>query len=142
MIIKYSQDKNTKMTVISNNTDQKIIGFQTNGIRYILDSFQFLQSSSSIENLVRSLYNDDEIKPFRYTRSTFGDSDPDIFRKCVFPYEYMTDIEIFNEVSLPLKESFYSKLKTEFVTEEEYKRAIQKWNRYDCKTMQTTRSFI
>ena len=135
MIIKYLQDKNAKITVISNNTDQKIIGFQTNGIRYLLDSFQFLQSSTSLDNLVRNLYNDEGIEPFRYTRRTFGDSDPDIFKKCVFPYEYMTDREIFNDVSLPAKEFFYSTMKTEFVTEEEYEHAKQMWNRYDCRTM-------
>ena len=116
MIFKYLQDENAKITVISINTGQKIIGFQTNGIRYLLDSFQFLQLSSSLDNLVHNLYNDDGIEPFRYTRRTFGDSDPDIFQKCVFSYEYMTDREIFNDVSLPPKESFYSKLKTDLLT--------------------------
>jgi len=48
----------------------------------------------------------------------------------------MTDREIFNDISLPPKESFYSKLKTEFVTEEEYEYAKQMWNRYHCQTME------
>jgi len=135
MIIKYSQGKSAKIPMISNNTDEKFIGFQMDGIRYILDSFQFLQSSS-LDNLVLNLYNDDGIEPFRYTRRTFGDSDPDIFRKFVFRYEYMTNREIFKDASLPPKESFYSKLNTEFVTEEEYKCAQQMWNRYDCQTME------
>ena len=134
MIIKHLHSRNAKITVIPNNTDEKFIGFQIDGIRY-LHSIQFLQPSS-LENLVLNLHNDDGIEPFRYTRRTFGDSDPDIFRKCVFPYEYMTDRDIFKETSLPTKESFYSKLKMECVTEEQYEHAQQMWNRYGCQTME------
>jgi len=52
------------------------IGFQNNGIRY-LDGFQFLPSS--LDDLVENLHNDG-VEHFKYTKRTFGDSDPKIFK--------------------------------------------------------------
>ena len=131
VIIKHLHSKNAKITVIPNNTE-KFIGFQINGMRY-LDSFKFLPSS--LDNLVQNLHNDG-VEPFKYTRLTFGDSDPSIFQKGIYPYEYMVDRNVFKETSLPSKEAFYSRLKMDGITDEEYERAQQMWNRYDCRTME------
>ena len=43
-----------------------------------------------------------------------------LLRKGVYPYEYMDSWEKFNEKSLPDKESFYSELNKEVVTDEDY----------------------
>jgi len=131
MIIKHLHSRNAKITVIPNNTE-KFIGFQINGIRY-LDSFKFLPSS--LDNLVHNLHNDG-MEPFRYTRRTFGDSDPKIFHKGIYLYEHMTDREVFKEMCLPEKEAFYSKFKMTGITDEEYVHAQQMWTRYDCQTME------
>ena len=131
MIIKYLHNRNAKITVIPNNTE-KFIGFQIDGIRF-LDSFKFLPSS--LDNLVQNLHNDGT-EPFRYTRRTFGDSDPKIFQKGIYPYEYMADREVFKETCLPPKEAFYSKLKMAGITDEEYEHAQQMWTRYNCRTME------
>ena len=131
IIIKHLHDKNAKITVIPNNSE-KFIGFQIDGIRF-LDSFKFLPSS--LDNLVQNMHNDG-IELFKYTRLTFDDSDSDIFQKGIYPYEHMTDRDVFKETSLPPKEAFYSKLKMEGITDEEYTRAQQMWKRHGCKTME------
>jgi len=131
IIIKHLHSKNAKITVIPSNTE-KFIGFQIDGIRY-LDSFKFLPSS--LDNLVQNLHNDG-MEPFKYTRRTFGDSEPNIFQKGIYPYEHMADRDVFKETSLPPKEAFYSKLKMEGITNDEYERAQQMWTRYGCQTME------
>ena len=46
-----------------------------------------------------------------------------LLRKGVFPYEYMDSWERFNETSLPDKESFYSNLNMEDISDVDYKHA-------------------
>ena len=44
-----------------------------------------------------------------------------LLRKGVYPYEYMDNWEIFNETSLPSKESFYSNLNMEDIDDIDYR---------------------
>ena len=74
--------------------------------------------------------------PFKYTRWNFSGNDVNIFQKGILPYEHMTDRNVFKETSLPPKEAFYSKLKMEGITDEEYEHAQQMWNWYGCQTME------
>ena len=46
-----------------------------------------------------------------------------LLRKGVYPYEYMDGWDKFNETSIPNKESFYSNLTMEDITETDYIRA-------------------
>ena len=43
-----------------------------------------------------------------------------LLRKGVYPYEYMNGWDKFNETSIPNKESFYSNLTMENITETDY----------------------
>ena len=43
-----------------------------------------------------------------------------LLRKGVYPYEYMDGWDKFNETSIPNKESFYSNLTMENITETDY----------------------
>ena len=43
-----------------------------------------------------------------------------LLRKGVYPYEYMNEWKMFNETPLPKKDGFYSKLKTENITDADY----------------------
>ena len=43
-----------------------------------------------------------------------------LLRKGVYPYEYMDGWDKFNEISIPSKESFYSNLTMENITETDY----------------------
>ena len=46
-----------------------------------------------------------------------------LLKKGVYPYEYMDSWERFNEALLPSKESFYSELHKEDITDEDYNHA-------------------
>jgi len=56
-------------------------------------------------------------------------------KKGVYPYEYIDSWERFEETELPPKEAFWSGLKEEHATEEEYERAQEMWRVFGCKTL-------
>ena len=58
-----------------------------------------------------------------------------LLRKGVYPYEYMDSWKKFKEESLPDKESFYSKLNNEHITDEDYAHAQKVWSTSNIKTM-------
>ena len=99
-------------------------------VRFI-DSFRFM--SSSLDSLARNLA-EDQLTNIR----KFFDSDVlfDLAKhKGIFPYEYVTDMEKYEETSLPTIEAFYSLLNDSTITDEEYKRAQQAWREFGCQTL-------
>ena len=58
-----------------------------------------------------------------------------LLRKGVYPYEYMDIWERFNETSLPDKESFYSELNKEDITDKEYAHAQKVWKVFNIKNL-------
>jgi len=128
-IIKNFHDPNATVQVIPTNTE-KFLALQIDSIRF-LDSFQFL--SSSLNNLVSTMARDDTDK-FVHTKRHFS-NDPNIFKKGIYPYEYVTGPEILTETCLPPREKFYSQLNEDNISEEQYDRALEMWHRYDCKTL-------
>ena len=58
-----------------------------------------------------------------------------LLRKGVYPYEYMDSWERFNEESLPDKESFYSNLHLENITDEDYEHAQKVWEVFKIKNL-------
>ena len=56
-----------------------------------------------------------------------------LLRKGVYPYEYMDSREKFNETELPDKESFYSELNKEGITDEDYILAQKVWDIFEIK---------
>lgn len=96
-----------------------------------LDSFRFLPAS--LEKLTKSLSPEQFVEIKRYF--------PDcrkfnlIKQKGVFPYSYVNDIEKLNESSLPSHNDFYDVLRSENVSEDDYKRAVEVWNLFECKTL-------
>ena len=70
--------------------------------------------------------NNELIKRFASTYK-FSNNDLNKFvmllRKGVYPYEYMDGWDKFNETSIPSKESFYSKLTMENISETDYRHA-------------------
>ena len=58
-----------------------------------------------------------------------------LLRKGVYPYEYMDSWERFNETSLPPKESFYSELNLEDISDKDYSHAQKVWDVFEIKSL-------
>ena len=146
LFIKKLGSPNEDMDCIPNN-EEKYISFSENikvgeykdkktgevrnktfKIRFI-DSFKFLPAS--LETLVNNLPEDAFNNLGRYYK---GDELRLIKRKGVYPYEYMNTEERFNETKLPPKETFYSRLSGEGITNEDYKHALNVWDVFKMET--------
>ena len=92
---------------ISNNME-KYITFSVGGLRFI-DSFNLLQGS--LDSLVSATLNES----LKIT-STISKGNELLYKKGIYPYEYMDSWERFSETRLPDKEKFYSKLNDEHIT--------------------------
>ena len=58
-----------------------------------------------------------------------------LLRKGVYPYEYMDNWEIFNETLLPNKETFYSNLNMENITDTDYMHANKVFKEFKLKNL-------
>ena len=58
-----------------------------------------------------------------------------LLRKGVYPYEYMDELNKFDEKELPVKESFYSNLKMEDISDTDYKHANNVFKKFDIKNL-------
>ena len=64
-----------------------------------------------------------------------------LLRKGVYPYEYMDSWERFNGTELPNKESFYSELNLEDITDEDYSHAQKVWDVFETKNVSEYHDF-
>ncbi len=55
--------------------------------------------------------------------------------KSPFPYEYIENVSILQETSLPPIEKFYSHLKGSTISQEDYAFAWDIWNTFNCHTI-------
>jgi hypothetical protein len=93
-----------------------------------IDSASFLQSS--LQKLAENLPEDG----FNYLEKFVG-KDPILKQKGVFPYEYIDSMEKLNEACLPPNEKFFSSLTNEGISDKDYTRAQEVWERFGCKTL-------
>ena len=98
---------------------EKDITFSVGGLRFI-DSLNFLQGS--LDSLVRATP-----KEALKITSTIAKGSELLYKKGIYPYEYIDSWERFSETSLPDKQKFYSKLNDENITDEEYAHAQTAW---------------
>ena len=56
-----------------------------------------------------------------------------LLQKGVYPYEHMDNWEKFDETPLPAKESFYSNLNLENISDEDYEHTQIVWNVFEIK---------
>ena len=115
-----------EVNCIANNME-KYITLSLGGLRFI-DSLNFLQGS--LDSLVRATPKE----ALKMTSSISKGSDL-LYKKGIYPYEYLDSWERFTETRLPEKESFYSKLNNENITDEEYEHAQAVWEAFECETL-------
>ena len=109
------------------NNMEKYITFSAGGLRFI-DSLNFLQGS--LDSLV-SATPKESLK----ITSTISKGSDLLYKKGIYPYEYMDSWGRFSETRLPDKEKFYSKLNDEHITDDEYAHAQTVWETFECKTL-------
>ncbi|XP_075229945.1 uncharacterized protein LOC142329342 [Lycorma delicatula] len=130
---KYKDD--VKINCIA-NTSERLQSLSVGPLRF-LDSLQFL--SSSLEKLVENLVKDCQDKDTVFKRLTNCYPLPEkrdcLIRKGVYPYEYMTHINKFFETQLPPQTAFYSTLRRENITDDDYVHAQNVWESFDCNTL-------
>ena len=117
---------NKEVKCVANNME-KYITFSVDGLRFI-DSLNFMQRS--LDSLV-------EVTPkeeLKITKSISKCSEL-LYKKGIYPYEYVDSFEKFAETSLPPKEEFYSSLNDQHISEEEYTHTKEVWKTFDCKTL-------
>ena len=86
-----------------------------------IDEYKFIDTASfmpdSLDKLV-SLVNDKGSENFVQTK-LWAKENLDVFlSKGIFPYEYITNVTVLEETSLPPKEDFASKLKDSEISEQ------------------------
>ena len=111
---------------IANNME-KYITCSVGGLHFI-DSLNFLKQSFD------SLVSAKPKKSLKIT-STISKGSELLYKKGIYPYEYMDSWGRFSETRLPDKENFYSKLNDEQITDEEYAHAQTVWEAFECKTL-------
>ncbi|XP_026830520.1 uncharacterized protein LOC113563293 [Ooceraea biroi] len=101
-------------------------------LRFI-DLYKFL--SSSLDKL-SSYLNKDKLRIVRSVFVHLSTNDFDLLtRKGVFPYEYVDCAEKLEDTRLPPRESFYSSLTGNTVSESDYAHAVNVWQRFAIRTL-------
>ena len=98
-------------------------------LRFI-DSFRFM--ASSLDKLSSNLDKSCFTNTSRYYD---GKQLELLLRKGVYPYEYMDSIERLAEKKLPPKESFYSRLSGDGISDEDYEHAQRVWETFGMTTL-------
>ena len=111
------------------NNMEKYMAFMLGKNLIFLDSFKFM--STGLDKLAENLPDD----AFIYTRKEFNEQFNLMKQKGIYPYDYMDSFQKFDEVQLPSKEDFFSILKNEHITNEQYNHAQNIWNTFNLKTM-------
>ena len=123
--------KNTPITCIPNNSE-KYISFTVGDLVFI-DSLQFM--NASLEKLVSNLAKEGDAK-FRVLKKYVPfEKVPFLLRKGVYPYEYVDGFEKFQDTNLPPKEAFFSTLRNEGISEEDYTHAQSVFVEFECQTL-------
>lgn len=114
----------------NDDDDNHFINKKRVEIRF-LDSFRFL--SCSLSKLAKTMREEDFVE----LRKQYSDIDQFqlVTDKGIFPYEYITSLNVLNETELPPIEAFYSELNNENITEKEYEQAKKVWMVFKCETL-------
>ena len=95
-------------------------------IERFIDSFKFMSSSldSLTKNLVsggKQLFGFEDYSELQYELLT---------RKGIYPYEYVSSWDCFEEMQLPPIEAFYSKLNMSSISSDDYQHAQKVWKEF------------
>ena len=106
----------------------KFIGFKNNRLNYKCKKCNN-KSAKSINELIEKFPNTYQFCNKDLNKFAL------LLRKGVYLYEYMDNWERFNEAPLPDKESFYSELNKEGITDDDYVHAQKVWKVFKIKDL-------
>ena len=123
---------NVTLNVIGNSCESfKMVDFKFKKIKYslkLLDMCNFIKGS--LNDLSKNLNDKNKI----ITREHFKDNFELMKYKVCFPYEFITKENIYNE-ELPSIENFYSSLKLNNISEEDYDKTLEIYEKLNCKNI-------
>ena len=109
----------------------KMIDFKFKKIKHslkLLDMCNFIKGS--LNDLSKNLKDKDKF----ITKEHFPDNFELLKCKTCFPYEFITKENIYNE-NLPSIENFYSSLKLDGISKEDYNKALEIYKKLNCKNI-------
>ena len=119
-----------KLLKVIPRTNEKYLSFSVGDVTF-KDSYQFI--SESLSQLAINLKNKGEEYFFSLNRHVKDRKKRDLLtQKGVFPYTYITDLEVLEENRLPSKDKFYNDLGKENISDEEYNFAQKIWSTFKC----------
>ena len=132
-IHRYAEKKS--IHVIPNNME-RYVSFQLGSLRFP-DSLQFLGVGASLDALAANLQEFPILKEqFREVWSFRDSKDMDLLcQKGTYPYSYIKNFEVFEEISLPPKETFRNDLTGDELPQDKYDFAQQVWSTMGCENL-------
>ncbi len=128
-LYKYAEDT---LKVIPKTTE-KYLSFSIDNLIF-KDSYQFL--SESLATLATNLKDKGDKYFFNLNKYVKNPQQRELlFRKGIFPYNYITDLNILKQKTLPTKDQFFNDLNHSHVTEKEYAHAQLVWEAFKCKSL-------
>ena len=109
----------------------KMTEFKFKNMKYslkLLDVCNFLKGSLS--DLSKNLLDKDKT----ITKKHFPDNFDLLKQKTAFPYEWLTKENIFNK-QLPSIDKFYSSLKLQNISQEQYNKTLEIYKKLECKSI-------
>ena len=123
---------NVNLNCIGNSCESfKMIDFKFKKLKYslkLLDMCNFIKGS--LNELSKNLNDKDKI----ITREHFSDNFELLKYKTCFPYEFIIKENIYNE-NLPSIEKFYSSLKLDNITKEDYNKTLEIYKKLNCNNI-------
>ena len=123
---------NVTLNVIGNSCESfKMIDFKFKKMKYslkLLDMCNFIKGC--LNDLSKNLNDKDKF----ITKEHFSDNFELMKYKVYFPYEFITKENIYNE-NLPSIENFYSSLKLDNISEEDYNKTLEIYKKLNCKNI-------
>lgn len=124
-------DKNLRVIP---RTGEKYLTFSVGNLVF-KDSYQFL--NASLSTLVQNLRDKGE-HYFQNVRCCFANPKQQelLFQKGIFPYNYITSLDVLKETQLPPREYFFNDLSQLHVSEKDYTFAQTVWKAFECRTLE------
>ena len=123
---------NVTLNVIGNSCESfKMIDFKFKKIKY---SLKLLDMCNFIKGSLSELSKNSNDKNKFIIKEHFKDNFELLNEKTCFPYEFITKGNIYNE-NLPSIENFYSSLKLDNISEEDYNKTLEIYKKLNCKNI-------